>query len=121
MINKLLIFLHLFNAVSALGGSIYLVNGGYMPQDFLRYSPFNSFLIPGLILGFVVCGSGLISFLLFTINNSKKYYISLFAGIIMCGWIVCELLIIRVFSWLQVFYFLTGFVVLLLSFKKIGK
>jgi hypothetical protein len=51
----------LFSAVSALIGAFLAIaeNGGGMPVEYLRGSPFTSYRVQGLILGFVVGGTQL--------------------------------------------------------------
>lgn len=119
-LDKFTEILNIFTFISAFAGSYYLVNATplTMPYELLKYTPFNSFLIPGLILGLIVGGSNLVSFILYSIRNKYRYVAELATGVLLSGWIICEYLLIREFSFLQVIYLSIGGMLILLNFKK---
>ena len=53
--RRTVVGLHLFNALSAVGGGIALVAGGLgVPTVLLRHTPFESFVVPGIFLAVVI-------------------------------------------------------------------
>jgi hypothetical protein len=116
----LTIILLFFNVISAFYGGILLVldpSGELMqiPAALLQSSPFDSFLIPGLIL-LIVIGTGSLITAILTIRKSKSYYkwvVTMGSGLII--WILTELLMIREFSMLQVIYGGLGIILLFLG------
>lgn len=76
----------------------------YLPASLLEGSPFQTFLIPGLLLGVFVGGSSVLC----AVATARGFYwradAALFAGGALTAWIAGEVAVLRVFSWLQVFY-----------------
>jgi hypothetical protein len=66
-----------------------------MPDSNLDHSPFDSFLIPGLILALLVGGSYLLAARLIWFGHRLAPYASIAAGMILLGWISIEALMIR--------------------------
>ena len=93
---RALIVVVLFNAVSAVGGSIAMLftNGLGMPTSFLENSPFTSFFLPALILLVVVGTQALAAGLLLGYRESSLLWTA-FAGFAMIIWILTETVIIR--------------------------
>lgn len=106
----MLIGIGVFAAVSALGGGygVASTNGLGMPQVWLRTTPFADYMVPGLILLFVVGGSSLVATVLALRRHPWQYMAMFAAGAIMSGWIVGEVLLIRQTYWLQAVYLLVG-------------
>ena len=108
-----LIFL-LFNGLSAIYGGISLIlkpDGSLLQMhlSFLEYTPFENYLIPGLIL-FIF--NGLLSLVAawVTLKKIKKYpSLILLQGVIMLGWIIIEILMLKVFeAFLHLPFLITG-------------
>ena len=100
----------LFEAVSAIAGAIGLVVGFMnIPVTVLNGSPFSDFTVPALLLGAVVGGSALVSGAI-TAFGPRQYGApaSALAGCVTVAWIVVEVAMIGLGSWLQVFYLLVG-------------
>lgn len=121
--KKLLIFLHVFVGIGALfgGGGAILnpVNPMGITIDVLKNSPFNSFLIPGIIL-FVVIGLGnLFAAAVLYKNYDCSLYISHFMGIVLTGWIVVQCVMMRAINLLHIIYFIIGGIEILLSLRLI--
>jgi len=107
-----------FNAVSAIGGGITLVTGTLpVPTYLLRNTPFDSFVIPGYVLGIAIGGSATVAAIALYARTRRSLSLAGAAGIILIGWIVGETILIEGFSWLQGLYLLTGVLVLALSFR----
>ncbi len=99
-----------FNTLSAIGGGIGMLatNGLGMPLSALAGSPFSSFAIPAGVLIVIVGGTqGLAAGLLLARRESGLLW-SAVAALGMLIWIFVETVVIRGGSWLQVLYFTTG-------------
>ncbi|WP_040207464.1 hypothetical protein [Neobacillus jeddahensis] len=123
----LLIGLHIFLGVGALfgGGALILSPDGSMlhiPLNLLHHSPFNSYLIPGIILFFVL---GIIPLMtaLFLITEKQMKFVerlcmykdthwswhsSLYLGFILIIWITIEIYMVQGIAFIQVFYIFLG-------------
>lgn len=121
--KKALIALLLFLGITAAIGGIQLIrtNGMGMPADWLSKSPFPNFIIPGLILLFVVGGSGLLAAFLQIKKHKYSIEASVTAGFGILIWIFTELMLIPHASFLQVIYFALGILILILSMLQLKK
>ena len=109
---RTLIGISLFNAVSAIGGGIGLVTGALpVPTSLLDPTPFDSYVVPGLVLAVVIGGSSLVGAFALLSHTRRGRCISAATGLIMVGWIIGETLIVQGFSWLQGLYLATGLLV----------
>jgi hypothetical protein len=111
-----------FNALSAIGGGAgILVTGGLgMPASFLASGPFTTFTGPGLILLLVVGGTQALAAALLIARRESALLWTAVAGIGMLIWIFVETGMIGGSSWLQVLYFATGTVQLVLVLALLG-
>ena len=121
----LLLFLHLFVSISALfgGGTAILnpVNPMGVNIDVLKSSPFNSFLIPGLIL-FIVIGLGnILAFGILFKKAKHSLYLSNILGWALIGWITVQCIMMRDIQFLHILYFSTAVLILLISYNLIKK
>lgn len=115
--NKALIAVLVFNAVTALAGGLGLIFGGINPpSEWLTHTFFNSYLIPGLVLFFIVGGSA--SWGAFSVLTNKTYYKEAagLSGLFMMIWIITEIIMIRHFHWLQAMYYVTGYLATALAY-----
>ena len=99
-----------FNLLSALAGGIGLIfaNGLGMPLSFLENSPFDSFVIPGLILLLIVGGTQALAVLL---QHRRQPWYPAAAGVAGFGmiiWIYVEVALLPGYSFLMTLYFTTG-------------
>jgi len=98
----LVIFLLLFNGIGAFYGGLSLINDPtgktlQLPASYLQNIPFNSFLIPGIIL---ITVNGLLSFLTIGIailNKNRSYLFIIIQGILLSGWIIVQLFLVKDF------------------------
>jgi len=103
----------LFNGIPALlagGGLIYDPSGQGLGMDtgLLANSPFNNFLIPGMILFLM---NGVCSFIVFaSILRKRENYprLILCQGVILTMWIAFQIMLITDPSWLQLIYGFAG-------------
>jgi len=107
-----------FLAISGIVGCIPLIldpHGqpwGYLSQSMLRYSPFHSYLIPGIVL---LVANGLMSLLV--LHAAKRRWPGYglwvaFQGCVNTGWMVVEIWMLRVISWPQYLYLVVGLVLI---------
>lgn len=117
-----LLVVTVFNALSSIvSGIAMLATGGLgMPLSFLETSPFPSFTLPGLILVLVVGGSQALAAGLLMARRESSLLWSAVAGFGMLIWIFTEIVLIREAAWLQVLYFATGTVQLIMVFALLG-
>jgi hypothetical protein len=90
-------------------------NGLGMMTDYLKHSPFNDFLLPGIIL---FIANGILSIATAVIAIKKiRFYPSLisFQGCIVLGWIVIQLLFIRFFHPLHLITAVIGIALMVIS------
>ncbi|MGV8968626.1 MAG: hypothetical protein ACOH2F_20390 [Cellulomonas sp.] len=116
--RRTVVGLHLFNAVSAVGGGIALVAGGLgVPTTLLRHTPFESFVVPGVFLAVIIGGSATIGATALIADWRRATVISAAAGTVMVGWILGETLLVEGFSWLQGLYLVTGSIAVVASIR----
>jgi len=117
-----LVVVTIFNALSAIGGGIAMLatDGLGMPSSFLASGPFTSFTVPSLILLIVVGGSQAVASALLLARRDSALLWSSIAGFGMLIWIFAETALINGISWLQVLYFATGMLQLVLVLALLG-
>lgn len=92
-------------------GMLLIVTDGLgVDRTDLAESPFESFLIPGLILTFIVGGSHLVASLLLLTTKSSAFSAALASGAILIGWIIVEAIMIPSGRTLQGLILLYGLV-----------
>lgn len=107
------IFLLFFTGITALIGGgmlIYDPSGSplRMTTAILSGSPFDTFLLPGLILFLFIGVSCIVIAFLEIYDRTYSTKLLLYQGIIMIGWIVVQLMIIKQFHLLQLLYLMIG-------------
>jgi hypothetical protein len=114
--------LTLFGAISAAAGAWLAISakGGGVPLEYLDHSPFDSFVIPGLVLGGVVGGTQGAAAIAVIARRRIALLLSTVAGFGMLIWIFVELAMLRQYSWLQTVYFVHGCVELLVVLALLG-
>jgi hypothetical protein len=118
MATKSLLAIELLVALAAIPcGILLVVNGLGMSSDVLRHSPFESFVIPGLLLSFAVGGSALVSALLLFRHESTAPVGALVAGCISLGWIVVEAIMVPDGRVLQAIVFAVASLAIVLSWR----
>ncbi len=106
------VILHFFIGAGALFGGLAAIitpDGPMgMSPDVLRLGPFDSFLIPGIIL-FVLIGMGNIVSGILVIRRIRNYdYLTGAMGAILIGWLVVQCVILQSVHFLHVLYFALG-------------
>jgi hypothetical protein len=85
-----------FIALTAIGGGIAILTGvDEFPLEWLGGTPFSDYTIPALLLAIVVSGRSLIAAVTIFIGRKAGVLASMTAGLIMAGFIVVEVLILK--------------------------
>jgi hypothetical protein len=120
----LLILALLFQGLSGVAGGIGLIadpSGGNIkiPIEWLQGSPFNDYLIPGIILFFVLGIFPLIVLYGLWMGRSWSWFTALLVGLALIVWIVVEIIIIGYQPQppLQLIYGILGVIILVLVFS----
>lgn len=112
MVHQLVLWLCVFTGITAVAGGLALatsrgnVNGP--PPTLLEGTPFQSFLVPGLLLLLVIGLGNLAAAALEARRIEKSELAVSVAGAGLMVWIITQLALIRTVSWLQLLYFLIG-------------
>jgi len=69
----------------------------YLQLNVLTGTPFSNFLIPGIILASVVGGTNLTAVFLNMQSHPGRYTWAMAGGLMTCGWIVVQILLINTF------------------------
>ena len=103
-------------ALNAFGGGLYaLLGASGIPVEWLRGSPFHSYFIPGLFL-FVVIGGGALTAAILVFTGHKKAFLwSVVICLIVFAWLIVQVAIIGLVSFMQLLTFLVVLLIALLS------
>ncbi|WP_233199612.1 hypothetical protein [Cryobacterium sp. N22] len=111
-----------FNLVSAVGGGLGLMvgDGMGMPMSWLAGTPFDSYMIPGLILLVVIGGTQTLAVL--GQHGRQPWYPAAagVAGFGMIIWVYVEVALLPVYSFLHTLYFTTGTLQLIVLLLFLG-
>ena len=112
-LRRISVFLLITTSLTALAaGYSFIVDpdgsGLRISVDYLRYTPFESFLIPGIVL-FTVVGTGCLVTAVAVIRKIKFYHLlMILEGILLGGWIVVQSFMLREFNLLHFVFIVTG-------------
>lgn len=113
-VRRLLFGLHLFVGIGAMSGGLGAILNPENPMgvstDFLKHSPFNNFLIPGIIL-FTVIGLGNVfsAVIMHYKVKFEGYICSIFSWALVI-WIIVQCIMLNTIASLHVIFFLIGLV-----------
>ena len=88
---------------------------GFMPLSMLQYSPFHSYLFPGIIL---LLSNGLLPLWIYLRVKRRQPLHGLwtvFQGCILFGWLTVECIMLRFVAWPHLFYFAVGLSLIVLG------
>lgn len=125
MKKKLMVFLHLFIGIGALFGGFAAISNPNDPlgisTEVLAGSPFENFLVPGLVLFcFIGMGNVLAGILSWRGSNWVGYYSGFFGGGLM-AWILVQCWIMGDIVFLQLLYFVLGLIQAILGLMVLVK
>ncbi len=113
------ILLLLFNGTGAFYGGIGLITDPSgdsikLSIDLLDHTPFNNYLIPGIIL---LCVNGVFSFVsvfMILVKNRYAYLYIILQGLLLSGWLIIQIILIKTFyPPMHITLFLTGTLLIL--------
>ena len=121
----LLILLSLVGITAVICGGILMAypDGSVLQlqRGLLTNTPFKGFFIPGLILLLAVGITNCIAALLILLKSNNSYNWSIAAGVMISGWIIVQMMLIRTIDRMQFLYLGTGILILLLTYQLKGK
>ncbi len=89
-----------------------------MPVTLLAGSPFSDFLIPGLVLFFVVGGSNIAGGILAMSGHRRGAQASPVAGVVLIGWISTQMALLGYLHPIQLVYFGLGVLIVILAARS---
>jgi hypothetical protein len=117
----LLILVELVIALNAYGGAWWgLAGAENVPHEWLEGTPFDSYVIPSLILLIAVGGGMTAAAAALLLRYRRAAEVSIAAGVVLIGWITAQVLLIGPnggLSWLQPTMFAAGLLVAALGFR----
>lgn len=117
-----LVGLLVFVALNAFAGGYYgLAGAGGVPREWLAGSPFESYLVPSLVLAIVVGGSSLLAVLALGVRHRWSRHLAALAGVVLVGWIAIQLAMIGFVSFLQPVMAIIGVGVIGLAYGTRGR
>lgn len=106
------VVLFLFIGIGACAGGLAAVLNPQsplgIPLDVLKYSPFRSYLIPGLFLLIVLGLGNIFSFIISRLVDEALGYLSCFTGAVLCLWLIIQCLFMRDIAALHIIFFVFG-------------
>jgi hypothetical protein len=121
MLRNALVILHLLVAIPAIPAGIAMIvepsNGGALDLDptWLDNTPFNDYLIPGVILTFVVGAGSLAAAGLLVSDWLYAGQFSVLMGVVLMTWIIAQVTMIPFHWFFHPVYFAIGAAVFVLS------
>ncbi len=82
------------------------------PPDILSTTPFTTFVIPGLILGFIVGGTQFLGAIMLWLNARLQYEAAALAGFTLLIWMCTEIFMIPSHHWIQIVYLVFAMITL---------
>ena len=113
VLNSILGVIQTFNGLSGLLGGYMLINDPAgnslnMKIEWLKETPFQNYLIPGIVLFLVVGIGNTVGIWLTFREKNKRSQIGLIFGLILMFWIISQVLWIGYKDFLQPLYFTAG-------------
>jgi hypothetical protein len=97
------------------GGIALLRYGSGMPLEWLRGTPFPDWTLPGLSLMLIVGGTHIAASVALITGRPSGRSLSALAGLVLMGWIVAQVVLLRHYHLLQPTLFLAGLSLVYLS------
>jgi len=106
--RRLIASLAALAGVSATGGAaalfVWRAGSSFLPRSLIEHTPFKTFLIPSLLLGFMVGGTSLACAILVWRRSRAAVDAAVLAGGALTVWILAEMAMMRHVHWLHVTY-----------------
>jgi hypothetical protein len=111
-----LITIQLLVAANAVGGGIYGLAGAKgVPASWLEGSPFPDYTVPSLFLLGVIGGGMIVATAVWLLRRRIAPWVSLGMGVVLMSWIVAQVAVITLNSWLQPASFAAGLAITALA------
>jgi hypothetical protein len=108
-------------AINAFGGGYYgLVGAKSVPVEWLKGSPFQTYLIPSLVLFILIGGSALFAGVQVLMQGKMAPMAAVFCGAILVVWLCVQVAIIGYVSWMQPVTAVIAVVIFLLAWQLPG-
>ena len=91
-----------------------------LPTRLLENSPFNDFIIPGILLT-IIGAINLFAVFFHMQRQFNRYNWSMAGGVLVSGWIVIQMILVQDFYWLHFVLLLAGILIMLISLQLKGK
>lgn len=119
IVYRLLFALHIFVGIGAVAGGLAAIINPQEPLgitvESLKYSPFNNYLIPGIILFSIIGLGNIISALMLYIKSRFQGYISSVFSWALVIWIVVQCVMLRSVVLLHILFLIIGLIEAVLS------
>ena len=89
--------------------------------DLLKNTPFDDFVIPGVLLAIIVGGVNFLAVFFNIKRDEKRYRLAFWGGTVLVIWIIAQYLVINQSMWLDLFYLTIGLSIILISLQLKGK
>jgi hypothetical protein len=89
--------------------------------NLLHQTPFRDFMLPGILLTAVVGGVNLLAVFYNLQRHPKRYNWAIAGGVMTCGWIVVQMILIQISYGLHFLYLGVGILIILLAYQLKGK
>jgi hypothetical protein len=120
--GRILLTLFLFNGFGGVVAGVGVMKNAFpFPDVWLQGTPFHSYLLPGLILCLAVGGSHLAAAFAMVWGHSLARAASVFAGFVLIGWMIGELVLIGFRAPIQMWFLAMGLIEVGLSFTKLRR
>lgn len=81
-----------------------------MDLDYIQHSPFQTYLIPGIILSLVIGIMNIVAAIFLWRKNVMGTYLAILQGILLCGWIGIQVTMVRDFNLLHASMLIFGLI-----------
>lgn len=86
-----------------------------LTDEYLKHAPFRTYLIPGLVLLLTQGVSAMVIIAYVLRRNTRSGLLVMVQGVLLCGWIVIQMIMVRDMNVLQVSMLLTGLLLVILG------
>ncbi len=92
-----------------------------LPHSLLDGTPFKDFQIPGILLAALVGGVNFLAVLYNLQQHRNRYNWAIGGGIMICGWVIVQMILMWSLHWLQFAYLGVGVLTILVAYQLKGK
>ena len=102
--------------ISDPGGSLL-----HLSPDLLNGTPFDDYLVPGILLTVIAGGINLIAVITSLQRHPSQYNWSMAGGLVIAGWIVVQIILNETVYWPDFIWLGGGILIVLVSYQLKGK